>query len=79
MNERTRNPNWQPPGTVVEAKPKAAPRDYIGAAVAALGTPVGSSVIQNQHLIAAIIIAQALDRFGEKLVDAAAVSQYKRT
>lgn len=62
----------QPPGTKVEAKPG---RDYIGDAVASLSMPVGTSVVQNATLVSAIIIAQALDRFGVKLIDAAAISK----
>lgn len=65
-------------------------RDYIGPALAAIGvkvtaakdasgaTPIPASAYDKQALLAAIIVAQALDRFGEKLIDAAAVSQYKR-
>lgn len=60
------------------AKTDKPARDYIGPAVAALGGPLGTSVHQNRDLLSAIIIAQALDRFGERLMDAAAVSQYKR-
>lgn len=61
-----------PPGTKVETKPR---RDYIGEAVASLSMPVGTSVAENATLISAIIIAQALDRFGAKLIDAAAISK----
>lgn len=74
-------------------KPVVKPgRNYIGPALAALGLklpttaakPEGTTTLplvltQNQSLLAAIIVAQALDRFGEKLIDAAAVSQYRRT
>lgn len=65
----------QPPGT------KVAPvkRDYIGDAVAVVGAPVGTSVTQNQTLLAAVIIAQALDRASSRLLDAAAINISKRS
>lgn len=73
------NPHWQSPGARAPEPPKKKePRDYITPAVAALGSCIPTSAVQQPQLIAAIIIAQALDRFGEKLIDAAAVSQYKR-
>lgn len=75
-------PQWHKPGSRVEpAKPKP-PRDYIGPAISALIAPgIGKLPVDDSDrasILAAIIIAQALDRFGEKLIDAAAVSQYKR-
>lgn len=77
-------PHWKGRGIAAAAigrKSEAAAadkpaRDYIGPAAAAAA--VGVPPVQNRELVAAIIIAQALDRFGERLVEAAAVSQYKR-
>lgn len=77
---RTKGPQWKPPGTQVktpEAKPKP-PRDYIGPALKAAASINGNGKA-HESIVAAIIIAQALDRFGEKLIGAAAVSNYKRT
>jgi hypothetical protein len=63
----------KPPGTKPDA-PKV--RNYIGDAIVALGSPCfGTSVGQNQHLLAAIIIAQALDRASAKMVEAAAIGR----
>lgn len=65
----------QPPGTKVEP-PKG--RDYIGEACVALGEPLIKSLGtdgQSSSLLSAIIIAQALDRFSSKLVEAAAISK----
>ncbi len=84
MAAQDKGPHWQLPGArgvhIDPAKPKAA-RDYIGEATTALAQamPLGTSIVQNRDILAAIIVAQALDRFGERLIDAAAVSQYKRT
>lgn len=64
------------PAAAPNAKPVKVGRDYIGPALAALG--LKAVVADKQDLLAAVIIAQALDRFGEKMIDAAAVSQYKR-
>lgn len=77
----TRGPQWKPPGTTIPEKPKAAPRDYTGpamAAVEALGLFKGPHIGQ-ENIVAAIIIAQALDRFGEKVIEASAIGNYKRT
>lgn len=61
-----------------EAKPKE-PRNYVAEAIAALGgSGFPTTAVQQPQLISAIIVAQALDRLGERLVDAAAVSQYRR-
>lgn len=53
----------------------------IAQALAALNDPalkaLGTSV--NMNLLAAVIIAQALDRAAERVVEAAAVSTYKRS
>lgn len=80
---RRTGPHWQSPGKGVPRTEGArkAPRDYIGEAIAVLAhaMPIGTAVAQNRDIVAAVIIAQALDRFGEKLIDAAAVSQYRRT
>lgn len=78
---RNKGPHWKPPGTTVAAadKPKPEPRDYIGPALDAAKKLVGPVKAGQDGVLAAIIIAQALDRFGEKLIDAAAVSQYKRS
>ncbi len=73
-----RGPQWKPPGTTVPATPAKPPRDYIAPAMAAVKTlGMGQPHVGHESIVAAIIIAQALDRFGEKLIDAAAVSQYK--
>lgn len=90
ITPRWQNPNKpivpktvDPAATPVKVKPKSG-RDYIGDAVTALAglkadIKAGvTTVTQNQSLLAAIIVAQAIDRFGEKLIEAAAVSQYKR-
>lgn len=62
------------------AKPKP-PRNYLDDAAKLIPKSLGTSVERNitNGLIPAIIIAQALDRFGEKLSDAAAISNYKRS
>lgn len=54
------------------------PRDYLGPAIAALaaGLPRNATVTQTD-VLAAIIIAQALDRLGERQIEAAAVARYK--
>lgn len=89
ITPRWQNPNKPiPPKDVDPAatpvKPKPAKRSYISDAVAALDlTPSpaknGEALRLYGGAVAAIIIAQAIDRFGEKLIQAAAVSQYKRT
>lgn len=80
MNE----PHWKGRGIAAAAiarkgatEPKP-PQDFIGPAIAALGLPHGTSVAQNQNLLSAIIVAQALDRLGDRINEAAAISQYKR-
>jgi hypothetical protein len=80
MADPNKGPQWQSPRKPIPAadKPKPEPRDYIGPALAAVRTLAGPVRAGQESIVAAIIIAQALDRFGEKLIDAAAVSQYKR-
>lgn len=75
---RKSGPQWQKPGTTVKAPEPKPPHDYIGPALAAVAK-MSAPKIGMESVVAAIIIAQALDRFGEKLIDAAAVSQYKRS
>ncbi len=84
-----RGPHWRNPGQrpvtlpgVEPEPPKLKPgRDYIGEAEKALksGTTVTSAMASNYPpLTAAVIIAQALDRLGETMVQAASVANYKR-
>lgn len=81
---RWQNPNKPIPPKVVDpaatpVKAKVKPgRDFIGDAVTAAAGKLATT-LPNKDVLAAIIVAQALDRFGEKLIEAAAVSQYKRT
>jgi hypothetical protein len=71
--------HWERSAPRGEREPKV-PRDYMGPAIAACGGAAKAFAnTANGSLLAAIIIAQALDRFGERLIDAAAVSQYKRS
>lgn len=80
------NPNWQnrslardvrrraadPAATPAEpVKPKV--RDYAAEAKATL-----NAADQQPGIIAAVIVAQALERFGKEVVEAAAISNYKR-
>lgn len=90
-----RDPRWvspgnfrqppQKPGAAVPGEPvKPKGRDYVGAAIAALPPGVTTDVRAgakppDSAVVAAIIIAQALDRFGNSLMEAAAVSTYKRS
>lgn len=67
----------QPPGTKVEAKPG---RNYINEAFAVFGqlTPEelrATAKADGSGVLAAIIMAQALDRFSSRLIDAAAISK----
>lgn len=65
-------------------KVKAA-RDYLGPAIAALMAPDAAgkdrhlpvSDADRASLLSALIIAQALDRLGERQIEAAAVARYK--
>ena len=82
MADQHRGPQWKPPGTSVPAadKPKDAPRDYITPALAAVKIMgAGPPRLGQESIVAAIIIAQALDRFGEKMIEASAIGNYKRT
>lgn len=75
--------NWQPPRgpglrATREAREaadaeKAKPRDFVAEAKAAI-----NAADQKESIIAAVIVAQALDRFGKQVETAAAINTYKR-
>lgn len=70
-------PQWQNrgarrPGAEPKEPPK--PRDFVAEAKAII-----NAADQNPSVIAAVIVAQALDRFGKQVTEAAAISSYKRT
>lgn len=65
---------WRPPGTKLPKPEPKAKRDFVAEAKAAI-----NASDQKPEVIAAVILAQALDRFGEKLESAAAIANYKRT
>lgn len=82
-----RFPPDSPEARAAEAEPKKvkAARDYLGPAIAALLAPDASGTARHlpgadadrASILSALIIAQALDRLGERQIEAAAVSRYK--
>lgn len=78
---RGKEPHWKGRGIAAaaiarkdrEAKEKATPRDYVAEAKATL-----SAADQNPTLVAAVVNAQALERLGARIVEAAAIANYKR-
>jgi hypothetical protein len=56
-----------------DAKAAAQPRDYAAEAKATL-----NAADQNPTMIAAVINAQALERLGKTMLEAAAIANYKR-
>lgn len=70
-----RGPQWQNPNQPRQASELKKVRDnYCEEALAAL-----NGEVQRDPIVAAVIVAQALDRLGEKIIEAAAVSSYKRS
>lgn len=67
------DPNWKQPGTKPEKPPTV-----IEAALAVMGENATVSNV-NSTLLSAVIVAQALDRASSRLIEAAAVNQYRRT
>lgn len=81
-----RPPQWRSPGQRIptlpgvepEAPKQKPPRDYLTPAITSLGACIPASAVQQSDLVAAIIVAQALDRLGETMTQAAAIASYKR-
>lgn len=77
----TSGPHWKGRGIAAaaiarkarDAREKATPRDYVAEAKATL-----DAVQQTAPLVAAVIVAQALDRLGKTVIEAAAIANYKR-
>lgn len=84
-----RGPHWKGRGIASaalarkarEAKEKAKPRDYVAdakAAIAAASPDPKNYAPQPDPIIAAIIVAQAMDRLTKALPEVAAIANYKR-
>lgn len=77
-------PHWKGRGIAAAAVARKSaeaakvPRNYVGDAIAALGTSPRIVSTGQDAICAAIIIAQALDRLGVTMTEAAAIANYKR-
>lgn len=58
-----------------EAKANALPRDYLAEARKAV---IDANAQERDPILAAVMIAQALDRLGKTVIEAAAIANYKR-
>jgi len=77
----TPQPRWRNPHEPVPPEEISGPADkpsILDAALAVFGPDAETETVSNQ-LLAAIILAQALDRLSEKIAEAAIVGRYRGT